>query len=174
MFTNIDIASYADDTTPHVSGETYNSTVKSLEKAADLLFTWFCYNQIKENEDKCHVMLRLQNNVYANIAIAQIENSKSQKLLGIIKIDSKLTFEDHINHMCKKASAKLNVLSRTSYYIDPLKWWLRANAFFTPQFNYSPYTWMIYSRKLNNKINRLHKRCLWLIYSAGFLHLRNY
>ena len=59
-------------------------------------------------------MLRLQNNVHANIAIAQIENSKSHKLLGIIKIDSKLTFEDHINHMCKKASAKLNVLSRTS------------------------------------------------------------
>ena len=51
MFTNIDIASYADDTTPHVSGETYNSTVKSLEKAADMLFTWFSYNQIKENED---------------------------------------------------------------------------------------------------------------------------
>ena len=48
MFTdNIDIASYADDTTPYVSGVTLDSTVKSLEKIADLLFTWFNYNQMK-------------------------------------------------------------------------------------------------------------------------------
>ena len=42
MFTNdIDIASYADDTIPYVTEVTLNSTVKSLEKAAGLLFTWF-------------------------------------------------------------------------------------------------------------------------------------
>ena len=40
MFTNnIDIGSYADETTAYVSGETLDSTAKSLEKAADLLFT---------------------------------------------------------------------------------------------------------------------------------------
>ena len=40
MFTgSIDIASYTDDTTPYVCGVTLNSTVKSLEKIADLLFT---------------------------------------------------------------------------------------------------------------------------------------
>ena len=42
MFTdNIDIASYADDTTLYVSEVTLDSTVKSFEKIADLLFTWF-------------------------------------------------------------------------------------------------------------------------------------
>ena len=45
MFTdNIDIASYADDTTPYVSGVTLDSTLKALEKITDLLFTWFNYN----------------------------------------------------------------------------------------------------------------------------------
>ena len=35
MFTNnIDLVSYADDTTPYVTEVTLNSTVKSLEKAA--------------------------------------------------------------------------------------------------------------------------------------------
>ena len=165
MFTdNIDIASYADDTTPYVSGVTLDSTVKSLEKIADLLFTWFNYNQMKGNEDKCHVILSSQDNVHVNIGTAQIENSKSQKLLGI-NIDSKLTFEDHINRICKKASAKLNALGRISYYMDPLKRRLLVNAFFTSQFNYCPLTWMFHSRKLNNKINRLHERCLRLIYS---------
>ena len=34
-----------------------------------------------------------------------------------------------------------------------------------PQFNYCPLTWMFHSRKLNNKVIRLHERCLRLIYS---------
>ena len=93
-------------------------------------------------------------------------NRKQQipKVLGI-NIDSKLTFENHINRICKKASAKVNALSRISYYLDPLKRRLLLNAFFTSQFNYCPLTWMFHSRKLNNKIYRLHKRCPRLIYS---------
>ena len=126
---NIDIASYADDTTPYVSGVTLDSTVKSLEKIADLLFTWFNYNRMKGNEDKCNVILTSQDNVHVNIRTAQIENSKSQKLLGI-NIDSQLTFKDHINRICKKANTKLNALSRISYYMDPLKRRLLVNAFF--------------------------------------------
>ena len=39
------------------------------------------------------------------------------------------------------------------------------NAFFTSQFSYCPLTWMFHSRKLNNKINRLHERCLLVIYT---------
>ena len=165
MFTdNIDIASYADDTTPYVSEVTLDSTVKSLEKIADLLFTWLNYNQVKGNEDKCHAILSSHVNVDVNIGTAQIENSKCQKLLGI-NIDSKLTFEDHINRICKIASAKLNALGSISCYMDPLKRWLLVNAFFISQFNYCPLIWMFHIRKLNNKTNRLHERCLRLIYS---------
>ena len=39
------------------------------------------------------------------------------------------------------------------------------NAFFDSQFNYCPVIWMFHSRSLNNKINRLHERCLRIIYS---------
>ena len=63
---NIDIASYDDDTSPYVSGATLDSTIKSLEKIADLLFTWFNHNQMKGNEDKCHVILSSQDNVHVN------------------------------------------------------------------------------------------------------------
>ena len=72
MFTgSIDIASYTDDSTPYVCGVTLNSTVKSLEKIADLLFTWFNYNQMKGNEDKYHVILSSQGNVHVNIGTAE-------------------------------------------------------------------------------------------------------
>ena len=37
-------------------------------------------------------------------------------------------------------------------------------CFFYSQFNYYPLAWMFHSRKLSNKINRLHEWCLRIIY----------
>ena len=42
-----------------------------------------------------------------------------------------------------------------------------TNAFFKSQFSYSPLTWMMNSRELNYKINRLHERCLRVTYNDG-------
>ena len=38
------------------------------------------------------------------------------------------------------------------------------NTFFKSQVSYSPLTWMMHNRKLNNKINRLHERYLHVTY----------
>ena len=39
------------------------------------------------------------------------------------------------------------------------------NAFFKAQFNYCPAIWMFHSHTVNSKINRLHERCLRIIYN---------
>ena len=39
------------------------------------------------------------------------------------------------------------------------------NAFFISQFNYCPVIWLCHSRALNSKINRLHERCLRIIFN---------
>ena len=39
------------------------------------------------------------------------------------------------------------------------------NAFFKSQFSYFPLVWMCHSHANNGKINRLHERCLRIIYS---------
>ena len=41
-----------------------------------------------------------------------------------------------------------------------LKRKLLMNAFFKSQFSYCPLLWMCHSLSMNNKINRLHERCL--------------
>ena len=38
------------------------------------------------------------------------------------------------------------------------------NAFFNSQFGYCPLIWVCHSRIINKKINRLHERCLRIIY----------
>ena len=60
----------------------------------------------------------------------------------------------------------MSAFSRIALYIDLPKRKQIINAFFESQFSYSPLVWMmIHSRKLNNKINRLHERCLRVTYN---------
>ena len=39
------------------------------------------------------------------------------------------------------------------------------DAFFSTQFSYYPLAWVCHSRTLNNRINKLHERCLHVIYN---------
>ena len=93
-----------------------------------------------------------------------IDNSKCEKLLGV-KFDYKLTFNAHIDDICKKAGLKLNALSRIAPYMDFNKKRLLVNVFFMSQFNYCPLIWVCHNSTKNNKINKIHERCLRLIYN---------
>ena len=53
----INIANYADDNTPFVSGDTPLNVITSLENAAEKLFEWFTNNLMKANHDKCHLLM---------------------------------------------------------------------------------------------------------------------
>ena len=94
----------------------------------------------------------------------EIENSKCERLLGV-KIDSKLNFKERLDGIIKKASQKMNTLSRIARYMNVAKRRLLMNSFFASQFNYCPLVLMCHHRSVNNKINRLHERCLRIIYS---------
>ena len=39
------------------------------------------------------------------------------------------------------------------------------DMFLKSQFKYCPVVWMLYSHSLNNKINKLHERCLRITYN---------
>ena len=59
----------------------------------------------------------------------------------------------------------MNGLSRIVPCMDISRKKILMNAFFRSQFNYCPLIWMCYNRSLNRRINRLHERCLRIIYS---------
>ena len=101
-------------------------------------------------------------NVHVNIGTSQIKNSDCERLLGI-DIDCKLSFENHINQICSKTRAKIKTLARIAPFLNKRKRKLLMNAFFKSQV--SPLLCMFHSRTLNNKIKRLHERCLRVIYN---------
>lgn len=84
--------------------------------------------------------------------------------LSGVKIDFKLNLKDHIGDICKKASARLNALTRVSGCINPDEKKVVMNASFSSQFAYCPSTWMFHNRELNHKISRLHERCFRVVY----------
>ena len=95
--------------------------------------------------------------------INNIEPGKEQVLLGIT-VDSNLTFKNHINKICKRASQKLNVLAKVAPYMNMQKRRIIMNSFVTCQFEYCPLNWMFHRRHLNNKINFINKRSLRITY----------
>ena len=169
---DVDIANFADDNTPYTSANNVDELIDSLEKASSNLFKWFKDNLFKGNPDKCHLLVSTNEKI-KNIGDFSIENSDCEKLLGV-KIDNKLTFDYHVSDMCKKANRKINALARIEPFININKKRILMNSFFRSQFNYFPIIWMCHNRTNNRKINRLHQRCLRIIYNdkqSSFIEL---
>ena len=97
----------------------------------------------------------------------QMHNSTCEELLGVF-FGKKLTFQSHVDNICKITAHKLNAISRITPCVDVNKRKFVVNAFFSSQFNKCPLIWMCHNRTYNNKINRLHERCLSLIYNDKY------
>ena len=119
---------------------------------------------MKANLNKRHLLLSTTDALNFEISETVIRNSNPKKLLGVT-FDNKLKFEKHIITICQRANRKLNALARLTPYMELGKRRILMNAFFNSQFNYCPVIWICHSRVLNNKINRLHERCLRIIYN---------
>ena len=127
------------------------------------VFRPFSDNQIKVNPDKCHFLCSSDSEVSLTIENQKI-NSKFDKLLGL-KSESKLNSSSDINDICQNAEQKLNATSSMTPNMDLAKRRLLVNAFFYSQFKYCQLLWIYHNRTNNNNTNRLHERCLRLIYN---------
>ena len=129
-----------------------------LEENADKLFDWFSNNYLKANPDKCHLLINTTGNIRVSVRNETTSNSSNQKLLGI-RLNSNFRFDDHVASLCKKASQKLNALTRVAQYMNLAKRRSIMKAFICSQFGYCPLVW-----KINNRVNSLHERALRVVY----------
>ena len=54
---NIDVANYADNNTMYKGHKNIDDLITSLQNATAKLFKWFSDNQMKQNTDKCPLLL---------------------------------------------------------------------------------------------------------------------
>ena len=164
VMNDIDFASSADDNTPHVSSDSIENLIRKLENDSIKLFKWFSDNVMKENKDKYHLIVNSYEHVSMKLNNTEIESSNCERLLRV-KIDSELNFKELLHGIIKRASRKINDLSRIAPHINIAKQGLLINSFFASQFNYFPLVWICHHCSVNNKINRLHERSLSIVYS---------
>ena len=123
-----DIVTYADENTPYFIADNIDGVIKSLEEASEI------------NANKCHLLVSTNNTVKIKIGKFDTTNSKSEKLLGA-KLDHKLSSDDHISDLCKKASRKIHALSRVALYMNISKRRILMNALFKSRFSCCPLIW---------------------------------
>ena len=110
---DIDFASYADDNTPYTIRNDMEDVIFKLQNSSTILFQWFMDNQMKANPDKCYFFFNSNDTVNLIVENQIIDNSKCEKLLGV-KFDYKLSFNSHIDGICKKSKAEVKCIIKNS------------------------------------------------------------
>ena len=106
---------YADDNTLTAFSNSTPNLVKILEQESNVAIDWHERNQMIENLDKFHAFLVTKgrdDTVWEKLIQGkQIQSEIAVRLLGVI-VDHRLTFDDHISNLSRKAVAQLNALKR--------------------------------------------------------------
>ena len=111
---NTELASYSDDNTPYAVGNNIEELIFKLQNTSKTLFQWF---SDKPNPGKCNFNCSTIKNVSLIVENKEINNNTHERLLGV-KIDSELSFNAHVDDICKKASLKLYALSKITPHLD--------------------------------------------------------
>ena len=133
----------------------------NLEIDSQIAIDWFTYNYMKLNTDKCK--LHRDHPIDVKLGESTIEENQNVELLGAL-IDEDLSFKDHMTKKIKKANSKLAVIKRNRNFLSFFQKKIVLSSFVHSHFSYAPLVWMFYSRELNNKINKFHKRALRILY----------
>ena len=146
------LANYADDNTVYSKEDNITKLLHLLETETSVVLNWFRINEMKANDDKCHLIVANKEDISLHLGQDIIKPSDSVKLLGVC-IDKQLNFNEHVSKLCKKGNQKLHALARDSKYLSKDKLRIIMKTFIETQFNYCP---LVHHWTINNKINRLH------------------
>lgn len=161
------VIAFADDLILLTRGESPLATETVCNADMQLIETWANNNKLRFNEQKSKAMLITRKRKYASSTVGIYLNNKMLqqvdhlKYLGVI-IDSKFTFNKHIQHITDKCTVLINALSRSAR----LNWGLRATALRTiykgailPILSYGSPMWIdALERQYNRtKINRVQR-----------------
>ena len=89
----------------------------------------------------------------------EVTSSNIVVLLGI-EIDDRLSFENHINTLVRKAAGQLNYLISKKHCLNKDAKQVLIQSFIMSNFNYCPLVWLFCSSMLKNKQECIQKRSL--------------
>jgi hypothetical protein len=161
------LLNYADDDTLVFAHKNINDVYSALSSDANISVKWFENNGMKANPGKfqfviCHRSLPTNESIHVSEMSLKPENSV--KLLGVV-IDKLLTFDKHVEILCKKASSQLNTLKRFSNILGEKQKLRIFQTFILSNFNYCPVIWNFCSKSKSKLIEKIHERGLRYVYN---------
>ena len=123
---------------------------------ASLLFTYY---PIAEGIGRLWTILSRVLISLEHLKYSLIDFSKSITALGIC-IDENLTFDNHVNNICLKASRQIGALQRLTGLLDLPSRRAIYTSFIVSNFNYCPLVWFFTSRASIMKMQKLQERAL--------------
>ena len=163
---NGEVCNYADDTTPYSCNKDLNTLKANLEGDSLNAIEWFKNNYMKLNTDKCKLIVAGRKDHIIDIKVGEsdIRESKEVTLLGVL-IGNDLSFKSHLNDKIKRANSKIAIIKRNQHFLTFQQKKIVLSSFVHCHFSDAPLVWMFHSRELNNKINRVHKRALRILFN---------
>ena len=144
MLSTDDIHNFADDNTITALSETIQDLINTLQNKTARSIKWMENNNMISNPDKFKAIILTKDrkdnsNLQLNFCDKKIKTSDKVQLLGIT-IDQRLSFEQHISEICRKAPVSLNALKRLGSYL-PVEAREAVVDAFLANFNYCPVVW---------------------------------
>ena len=132
---------FADDSAIYIASSKLSSLNSSLQLCLNLANTWIARNGLKLNVSKTKCMLIHSSQKVVNGCLSletdgeKIEKVRVFKYLGVM-INNTLTWSNHVNMVCKKASRSLNLLRRLSWFLPRSLLLLYLKSYILPIFDY--------------------------------------
>jgi len=160
---NLDM--YADDGTLHSSDVSIKSIEPNLKHDLTIVDKWCTLNNMAINPSKTVCMtigpqrkLSKLNKLSLSVEGITLQSVETHRLLGV-HLDKNLTWNIHIDKLCKQVNIKINLLKRITHFLtlDNMK-----KVFYTGYISsiieYACIVWGIGNKTNSNKIIKLQKR----------------
>ena len=166
---------YADDTSITYAGKDLNEIDDYLNKDLKSVNTWLSSNKLTLTLSKTELLVitsrqrrvYLSDNPSLTINNFPIEQVSSTKSLGV-SIDENLSWNTHIETVCKKISSALGLIKRIRDFV-PFYFLLNIfNGLVKPQFDYCSLVRNCCSTGLAEKLQKLQNRAARILLSAPY------
>ena len=158
----------------YVSNNISDINIKFNEDLASVS-EWLSANRLTLNQTKTEFMLigsRQRINTFSSmpsliindIAVKQVSHTKS---LGV-HIDENLSWNVHIDKLCKKVASGIGALKRIRRFVDISTLQLIYNSLVQPYFDYCSVVWDSCASILTEKIQKLQNRAARVLTSADY------
>ena len=158
---------FADDTTFIFSAPTTKELIETTNRSLQKMCEWYKANKLTVHPGKTNFMSFLETNpslydgkiLWENVPLERAGKGQKEttvKYVGI-HIDEKLTFRPHAEHVHRKVSQNLHLISANKHYLPLSTRKLLYNALIRPYFNYGAEIWGINNQK---RMFALQKKCI--------------